>query len=62
MKKIIFLLSVFFLGCSSDSKYLINEGVVNIDYLFMNLMQLSITFCKLLDSFLEFHGCEVSKT
>ena len=34
MKKIIFLLSVFFLGCSSDNKYLINEGVVNIDYLF----------------------------
>ena len=34
MKKIIFLLSVFFLGCSSDIKYLINEGVVNIDYLF----------------------------
>lgn len=34
MKKIVFLLSLFFLGCSSDDKYLINEGIVNIDYLF----------------------------
>ena len=34
MKKIIFLFSLFFLGCSSDDKYLINEGMVNIDYLF----------------------------
>ena len=34
MKKIIFLLSLFFLSCSSDDKYLINEGIVNIDYLF----------------------------
>ena len=34
MKKIVFLLSLFFLGCSSDYKYLINEGIVNIDYLF----------------------------
>jgi len=34
MKKIIFLLSLFFLNCSSDDKYLINEGIVNIDYLF----------------------------
>ena len=34
MKKIIFLFSLFFLGCSSDDKYLINEGIVNIDYLF----------------------------
>ena len=34
MKKIVFLLSLFFLGCSSDDKYLTNEGIVNIDYLF----------------------------
>ena len=27
-------MSLFFLGCSSDDKYLINEGIVNIDYLF----------------------------
>lgn len=27
-------MSLFFLNCSSDDKYLINEGIVNIDYLF----------------------------
>ena len=27
-------MSLFFLSCSSNDKYLINEGIVNIDYLF----------------------------
>ncbi len=34
MKKTIFLISLFFLGCSSNNKYSTNEGLVNIDYLF----------------------------
>ena len=34
MKKHIFLIGLFLIGCSSNDKYLTNEGEVNIEYLF----------------------------
>ena len=34
MKKYLFLIGLFLIGCSSNDKYLANEGEVNIEYLF----------------------------
>ena len=34
MKKLLLIITLFFLGCSSNEKYSTNEGVVSIDYLF----------------------------
>ena len=34
MKKFILLITLLFLGCSSNDKYSTNEGIVSIDYLF----------------------------